>query len=69
MSRRANVARALARQNRASLPPARPSPGCTILDRCDQCGRRVWHPHVTAGRAYCSRCCPECAASAAAWRR
>jgi hypothetical protein len=35
--------------------------GCTILDRCDQCGRRVLRPHVANGRAYCGDCCPTCA--------
>jgi hypothetical protein len=40
---------------------------CEILFRyeevCDQCGRRTWQPHVAAGRTFCRRCCPGCAAA------
>ena len=35
---------------------------CTILDSCDQCGRRLFRPHVANGRAFCGECCPTCAA-------
>jgi hypothetical protein len=35
--------------------------GCTILDSCDQCGRRLFRPHVADGRAFCGDCCPKCA--------
>jgi hypothetical protein len=42
--------------------------GCTILESCDQCGRRVLRPHVSNGRAYCAACCPTCARAAAATR-
>jgi len=38
---------------------------CQILfhyeERCDQCARRTWKPHVTAGWTFCRRCCPACA--------
>jgi hypothetical protein len=33
---------------------------CTVMDQCDQCGRRVGRPHVVIGRPYCPRCCPAC---------
>jgi hypothetical protein len=42
--------------------------GCTILDHCDQCGRRIARPHVSNGRAYCGACCPTCARAASASR-
>ena len=42
---------------------------CEILfhyeERCDQCARRIWSPHLSAGRAFCRRCCPACAGHAA----
>jgi hypothetical protein len=38
--------------------------GCTILDSCDQCGRRLFRPHVANGRAFCGECCPTCAEEA-----
>ena len=37
---------------------------CTILDACDQCGRRLFRPHVANGRAFCGECCPKCAEAA-----
>jgi len=39
----------------------RPEDLCTVLDGCDQCGRRAPQLHVSGNRAYCSRCCPCCA--------
>jgi hypothetical protein len=38
---------------------------CTILDSCDQCGRRLFRPHVANGRAFCGECCPACAVESA----
>jgi hypothetical protein len=42
-------------------PVGVPATDCTILDRCDQCGRRLARPHVSNRRAYCGDCCPTCA--------
>jgi hypothetical protein len=48
--------------DRCAQPQA---PGCTIVDSCDQCGRRMPQAHLSGDRAYCSRCCPACAAMSA----
>jgi hypothetical protein len=50
---------AAANSGPAPVPPK--DPGCTILDHCDQCGRRLARPHVSNTRAYCGDCCPTCA--------
>jgi hypothetical protein len=54
-------------QHRAAVAPAAApaDTGCTILESCDQCGRRVLRPHVSNGRGYCPACCPTCARAAA----
>ena len=40
---------------------------CEILfhyeQYCDQCTKRVWSPHLSAGRAFCRRCGPVSAAT------
>lgn len=37
---------------------------CEVLfhyeQNCDQCARRSYRPHVTAGRTFCRNCCPAC---------
>lgn len=39
---------------------------CVMLQsyetRCDQCARKTQRPHLAAGREFCARCCPACAA-------
>jgi hypothetical protein len=55
------------RGHRIENGPATTTPadeGCTILDAGDQCGRRLFRPHVANGRAFCGECCPKCAEEA-----
>ncbi len=57
----------LRRARRTGQPAVPEVIQCQILfayqERCDQCARLVWKPHVAAGRTFCRRCCPACASS------
>lgn len=58
---------ALHRACRTRHAVARVDPGCVIVYAeslvCDQCGRRTLPAHEAAGRTFCRRCCPACAAA------
>jgi hypothetical protein len=70
---RRDLERAIANDDHLALRRVRATGGvdgangrrCEMLfhyqEVCDQCTRQTWSPHLSAGRAFCRRCCPVCA--------